>query len=137
MLSRRTAAGADHRADDKRGLDLAAEHVSELGGLVEDLVEADAKEIREHQLGYRSQPGHGCPGGGTHDRRLGNRCVDHPSLTEFGEEALRHPEDPAIGVALTLGGGTAGDILTDHDDGRVAAHFLRERFVERLAYRFL
>ena len=37
----------------------------------------------------------------------------------------------------TVGGSTAGDILADHDDGRVAAHFLRERLIERLADRFL
>src|SRR6516165_3289508 len=137
MLGRRTAPGADHRADDERGLGLAAKHVTELGGLVEDLVEADAEEIGEHQLGHRPQPSHRRPGGRTHDRRLGDRRVDHPRFAEFGEEALGHPEDAAIGVALALGGGTAGDVLADYDDSRVAAHFLGKRFVERLADRFL
>ena len=34
---------------------LAAEHVTELGGLVEDLVEANTHEIDEHQLDHRAQ----------------------------------------------------------------------------------
>ncbi len=127
VLRRGAAAGADHRADDERGLGFAAEHVAELGGLVVNLVEADAEEIREHQLGDRAQPGDRGAGGSAHDRRLGDRRVDDPGLAEFTKEPLGHAEDSAIGI---------GDILADHDDARVAAHFLSQRLVERLADRF-
>ena len=47
-------AGADHGADHNRRLGLAAKHVAELGRLVEDLVEANAHEVDEHQLGNRA-----------------------------------------------------------------------------------
>ena len=137
MLGRGAASGADHRADDQRSFGLAAEHVPEFRSLIVDLVEADAEEIREHQLGDRAQTGDRGAGGGAHDRRLGDRRVDDPALAEFAEEPLRHAEHPAIGVALALRAGTAGDVLADHDDARVAAHFLSERLVERLADRFL
>ena len=55
MLRGGAEAGAVHGADDERRHRLAAEHVAELGGLVEDLVEADAHEVDEHQLGDRAQ----------------------------------------------------------------------------------
>ena len=58
MLCRGTAAGADHGADHQRRARLAAEHVAELSGLIEDLVEADAEEVGEYQLGHRTQTGH-------------------------------------------------------------------------------
>ncbi len=58
------------------------------------------------------------------------------ALAEFAKQPFRHAEHPAIGVALALRAGSARDVLADHDDARVAAHFLRERLVERLADRF-
>src|SRR5580693_433792 len=136
VLRRGAAPGADHCADDERRLGLAAEHVAELGRLIEDLVEADAEKIAEHQLGDRAQPGDRGAGGGSHDRRLGDRGVDDPALAEFAKEPFRHAEHTAIGVALPLRAGAPCDVLADHDNARVAAHFLREPFVERLADRF-
>ena len=124
MLRRGAAPGADHRADHQRRLRLAAEHVAELGGLVEDLVEADAEEIAEHQFGDRPQAGDRGAGGGAHDRRFGDRRVDDPRLAELAEQPLGDAEHAAIGVALALAAGAAGDILADHDDARVAAHLL-------------
>src|SRR5437588_9478134 len=137
MLRGGAAASADHRADHHRGLCLAAEHVAELGGLVEDLVEADAEEIAEHQFGDRSEAGDRGAGGGAHDRGFGDRRVDDARLAKFADEALGDAEDAAIGVALTLRRGATRDILADDDDARVAAHLLAERFVQRLADRFL
>jgi hypothetical protein len=52
------------------------------------------------------------------------------------DQPLGDAEDAAIGVALALGGGAAGDILADHDDARVTAHLLGERLVQRLTDRF-
>jgi len=54
VLRRCAKPGADHRPDDDWGLGLASKHVAELGGLVEDLVEADAHEVDEHQFGDRA-----------------------------------------------------------------------------------
>ena len=50
-------AGAVMRADHHGRRRLAAEHVAELGRLIEDLVETDAEEVHEHQFGHRPQPG--------------------------------------------------------------------------------
>ena len=41
--------GAIHGAHDQRRHRLAAEHVAEFGGLVEDLIETDTHEINEHE----------------------------------------------------------------------------------------
>ena len=59
MLAGRAEARAVHRADHHRGHGIAAEHVAKFGGLIEDLVQADAHEVDEHQLGDRTQPGGG------------------------------------------------------------------------------
>ena len=58
VLRAAAQARADRGADHHRGLGLAAEHVAELGGLVVDLVEADADEVDEHDLGHRPHAGH-------------------------------------------------------------------------------
>ena len=53
---RKSAAVA--RADHQREGQLAVRHVATLGDLVGDDVPADGEEVREHDLGDRSQPGH-------------------------------------------------------------------------------
>ena len=62
---------------------LAAEHVAELGGLVEDLVEADAHEVDEHQLGDRAQAGRGGAGRRADEGALGDRRVEHALAAEL------------------------------------------------------
>src|SRR5207237_10860628 len=105
--------------------------------LLEDLVEADAEEIAEHQLGDRPKTGDGGAGGGAHDSAFGDWRVDDARLTELTDQPLRDAEHPAIGITLPLGRGAPGDILADDDDTRVAAHLLAQRFIQRLADRFL
>ena len=51
MLGRAAEPGADAGEHDEGDLDLAAEHVAHLGGVVQHLVHADAYEVDEHQLG--------------------------------------------------------------------------------------
>ncbi len=79
---------------------LAAEHVAELGHLVEDLVHADADEIGEHQFGHRPQPGKRRAAGSADDGRLGNRRIDHALGAELRQQALGHAEDAAGRFAL-------------------------------------
>ena len=67
------------------------------------------------------------------ERALG---MSPATLAEFAEEAFRDAEHAAIRIALALRAGTTRDVFADHDDARVAPHFLRERLVERLADRF-
>jgi hypothetical protein len=61
VLAGRPRAGAEGGAQHHGGDRLAAEHVSEFGGLVEDLVEADAHEVDEHQSAIGRSP-RGRPG---------------------------------------------------------------------------
>ena len=52
VLGRRAQAGAVHGADHQRRGGLAAEHIAELGRLVEQLVEAAADKVDEHQFAH-------------------------------------------------------------------------------------
>src|SRR4030095_13170165 len=45
-------------AHNQRALELAVGHITALGELVGDIVEAHGEEIREHDLGDRLQAGH-------------------------------------------------------------------------------
>ena len=109
----------DHRRDR-----LAAEHVLELGRLVEDLVEADAHEVDEHQLGDRAQAGGGGADGGADEAALGDRRVQHAVAAELGHQPLGDAERAAPGVLLAGRAQAAGDVLAHDDDAVVALHLL-------------
>ena len=93
-------AGADQGADRDWALRLAAEHVAELGALVEDLVHAAAEEVDEHQLGDRSQPGRGRADRRADETRLGDRGVEDPVAAELLDETLGDAHRPAPGVVV-------------------------------------
>lgn len=93
MLGRGTQAGAVHGAHHQRRGGLAAEHVAELSGLVEQLVEAAADKVDEHQLAHRAH----APGGGAHGHAhvtdFRQRRIQH-ALGELRVQALGHPSTP-------------------------------------------
>ena len=130
-------AGAVHGADHHRGHRLAAEHVLELGGLVEDLVEADPHEVDEHQLGDGAQPGGGGTHGGTDEAALGDRRIQHAIAAELGHQPLGDTERAAPGVVLAGGTQAAGDVLAHDDDAMIALHLLGEGLVDRLTVALL
>ena len=132
MLGGGAEAGAVHRAHDQGRGRLAAEHVAELGGLVEDLVEADAEEVDEHQLGHRPQAGGGGARRGADEGALGDRRVEHPVAAELRHQALGDAERSAPGVVLAGCAHAAGDVLAHDDHPRVALHLLAQRLVDRL-----
>ena len=110
VLGRGAKAGADHRADHDRGLGLAAEHVLELGGLVEDLVETDAHEVDEHQLGHRAHAA-----GRRADRRadvgaFAQRRVEQ-AVAMLGVKPFGDAEHAAPGVELAVAAGAADDVF--------------------------
>src|SRR5205807_892173 len=114
---------------------LAAEHVAELGALVEDLVHAHAEEVDEHELGHRPEAG----GGGAHRRadepRLRDRRVQHALAPVLLDQALGDSEDATPGVLVFEPGygGAARDVLAHQNDGWVTCHLLVEALVDRLA----
>ena len=133
MLRCRTRADAGEH--DEGHLDLAAEHVAHLGGVVEKLVHADADEVHEHQLGDGAHAGGGGADGGADEGGFGERGVQHALVAELLDQAARGAERAAPGVndAQVLAAGAAGDLLAHDDDGFVAAHLLGESFVDGLA----
>src|SRR4029453_10285347 len=113
---------------------LAAEHVAQLGPLVEDLVEADPHEVAKHQLGDRAQARAGGADGRADERRLADRGVQHPARV-LVVQALGHPEHAAPGVELATGPLPAGDVLAEQHHRGVAGHLLVEGLVDRLLER--
>ena len=98
VLSPCRSPGAVLGAYDERDLDRATGHESELRGLVEQLVEAHADEVDEHDLCDRPHASHRSADRGADDRRLGDRCVDDPIAAEPFSEAGGHPEDSGTDV---------------------------------------
>src|SRR5262249_2474824 len=123
MCRRQLADAARGRADHQRHTRLAAEHVVDLGGVVDDLVDRHQDEVDRHDLNHRPQAKHGCAGGQADKPFLGDRRVDHALLAKFALQAL----GDAVG-ALEL-----TDLLTHQQDVGVARQLLAQRGVQRLA----
>ena len=135
VLRAHVHASAGGGADDDGAGGLAAEHVAELRGLVEDLIEAHTEEIREHELGHRTHAGERRAIGGADDRGLGDRGVDHAVLAELRQQAFGDPEHPARRVALAGGAARAArDILAEDDHAGIACHLEVQGLVDRIAH---
>ena len=123
MLRGEAETGAAERADGDRHLDAAARHEAVLGDAVDDLVEADAEEVGEHDLDDRPVAGEREAERGADEAGLGDRRVADPRRAEFLVEAEARLERPA-GLA---------DVLA-HDQGLgIAPHLLLERRDDRFA----
>src|SRR5436190_17228778 len=133
MLCRGPETAADHGADDDRRLSLAAEHVFELGGLVEYLIEAHPHEVDEHQFGHRTHATGGSSNRSTDIGGFGERRIEQP-VAIFRIKSLGNAENTAPGVLVAIPAHAADDILTHHEYRRIARHLLIERFVEGLPY---
>ena len=71
--------------------------------------------------------GHRGADGDAHETGLGDRRVDDPAGSELLDQARQDLERRA----------RLGDVLADHEDGRVAPHLLGDRLVDRLGQRDL
>ena len=117
------AATARH-ADHHRHPHVAVEHVRDRGGVVDDLVECEQREVDGHQFDDRSQAGHRRADPGTNDRVLGDRRVADPLLAETVKQALGDFEGPLEDT----------DVLAHDEDVPVALHLLGDRVTERFAH---
>ena len=124
VLRARAGAGAVGGADDQRRGRAAAEHVAEFGRLIHDLVQADAEEIDEHDFRHRPQPGHRGPCGRADEPALADGRVQHAFGAEPPQQPLGHAEGAAPGILLARCAGPPGHVLAQHDDPRIARHFL-------------
>ena len=122
MLRRSTATRTHRGPDDERHLDPPAEHVADLGHLVDDLVHGDGDPVGVEDLRDGAQPRGRRAETRTHDRRLRNRGVPNPVRPKFLVQSLRHPE----GIA------TDRNITAHDDDGLIALHLFAHRFVQGL-----
>ena len=140
MLRPEAQARAADGADRHRHGELPARHEAMLGDAVDDLVEADAEEIGEHDLDDGPIAGDGEAQRRAHEAGLGDGRVAHPGMAEFldqplaglegsagGADVLAHDEGLGIAAHLLLQGGddgfAIGDLLCGH--GRVQSLSLR------------
>jgi hypothetical protein len=125
----------DDRADHERDASLAAEHVAELGGLIQQRVERNADEVHEHELDDGAKTGRGSAHAGADEAHLGDRRVPYAAGSELRAQPLGHAHDSAPGLldALVLAALAAREVLSDQDHVRVARHRDRHRLVEGLA----
>ena len=132
VLRRHANAGADVRNQRERHLDPAAGHVASEGRLVHHLVQADADEVHEHQLGYGAEPGQRRADGGPKIAHLRDGRVEHALFAELAQQALVLGECAAPGVRQPLAPAApaAGHVFAQQDDGAVAPHLLAERLVD-------
>ena len=109
--------GSARYPDHHRHLVLPGEHIVSLGGLVGELVEADADEVHEHDLHHGPQAYRRRPYRMADDRRLHDGGVAYP----LGAELLEHP---VAGDAL--GNAELPHFFSGHVDVRVAPHLKRD-----------
>jgi len=76
-------AAATGHADDERHPDLTAEHVGDRGGVGDDLVHRQQREVDGHDLDDRPQASHRRADAHPDDGVLGDRGVAHPLLSEL------------------------------------------------------
>ncbi len=110
-------------AHHQRHAGLPAEHVVDVGGVVDDLVEREQREVDRHQLDHRAQPDHRGADAHADDRVLGDRGVAHAPLAELLQQAGGDLE----------GAAEHADVLAHQHHALVARELLAQRGVERLA----
>ena len=120
-------------ADHQRHLGLAAQHVAQLGRLVHDLIEAHAGEIAEHQFRDGPHAGDRGAGRGADIGGFADRGVDHAAGAELPQQSFGDAHHAAPGILLAVAARSSGNILSDQKDIGIAAHFLAQSLVDRLA----
>ena len=116
-------ARALRHADHDRHLDLAAEHVADRRGVVDDLVHRQQREVDRHQLDHRAQAEHRRAHSHADDRVLRDRRVAHALLAELLEQSGGDLE----------GALEDADVLAHEEDVLVLVHLLAQGLVEGLA----
>ena len=127
VLRRELPAGAGGHPDHQRHVQLAAGHVREGRGVVEDLVEREQAEVHGHDLDDRPQPGERGADARADEAGLRERGVADP----LGTELLEQPEADGEAAAVHP------DVLAHQEDPVVLAQRLPERLAQRLPVRRL
>ena len=108
-----------------------------LGGVVDDLVCADAEEPNVHEFHDRAQSSGRCSHPRPDEAGLRDGRVTHPLLPELADQPSGESHRAAPRVLYTLGGpaGPASQVFAHDDDGWIALHLLTERLVHGLYVR--
>ena len=123
MLSGELVAGAVGRADDQWAAHLAAEHGSDLGCVIDDLVHRDEQEIEGHDLDHRALAEHRGADARADEPLLGDRGVAHA----VGPELVEQAGGDLVGAAEDA------DLLAHDEDALIARELLAQRQADRLA----
>ena len=115
-------AGAARRTHHQRHASLAVEHVGNLGGVVDQLVDADQQEVDGHDLADGPQAGHGRADAGADDPLFGDRGVDDPSVAELVDHPLAHLVRTAEGSDLFAKQKTGSSVPSPREAPRGALH---------------
>ena len=131
MLRGGLHARARHGAHGEGNANLSAEHVAELGGLVEQRIQADAQEVDEHELRDRAQARGRRPHRGAEQSRLRNGGIEHALAAEFGDDPLGDAHYAAHFFEAFAELAAARHVLAHQDHVRVGAHGDTDRLVDR------
>ena len=104
---------------------VSAEHVLQLGGLVDDLVESHTDEVHEHQVDDWTQASDRCANAKTNNGLFADGRVNNALLTKLGLQASEGSEDSTKGT----------DVFTGAEYVGVGFHHLRNGFIESLCVR--
>jgi hypothetical protein len=123
VLRGQLRAGTARRANHERHAHLAAEHVLNLRGVVDDLVHRHQDEVDRHDLDHRPQAHHGGADAGADEPLFRDRGLAHA----HGAVLL-----PQAGRDL-VGALEPADLLAHQEHVGVALELLVERLAQRLA----
>ena len=90
VLRAQLVRGAARAAEHDRARELPARHLADLGGVVDQLIGGDQREVPGHELDDRPQADHRGADAEAGEAALGDRRVDDALLAELLEHPLRH-----------------------------------------------
>ncbi len=114
-------AAAARSSDHEGARERAVRPVADARRFRDDLVERGVDEVRELDLGHRSQPSERHADRDADDARLRERCVDHSLLAELLQPSDAHAEDPAA----------VADVFPEQDHPVVGRHLVVQRVADR------
>lgn len=83
------------KTDHHRNAELAAGHVTHLGGVIDQLAHGQGHEIDEHDLDDRPSSGESGTRREAHDAIFADRRIDHPPLAKATHKTRRHTKRTA------------------------------------------
>src|SRR6185437_12595943 len=117
MLRPEPQSAPPNGANDQGDRDLTTGHEAMLGDAIDDLIEADTEEIREHDFDDGPESGERQTQCGADETRLGDGRIANSLSPKFFVQSLAGFEWAARGA----------DILSHDQGARIAAHFFLQR----------